>query len=153
MSAEEQRVEAEIKAIATSLKYNLFFWSVADGLVDAAAGNGGNAQDPLDALVAVEGLKENTIILFRDFHLFLQEPNPILLRKLKDVLSLAKTKSKTIIVLGCRLCLPPELEREFTVVEFALPGKEQLGVVLDAMPFRNSWRLASAMQGFAVSRN
>ena len=24
---------------------------------------------------------------------------------------------------------------------------------LDAMPFRNSWRLASAMQGFAVSRN
>ena len=133
VSAEEQRVEAEIKAIAASLKYNLYFWSVADGLVDAAAGNGGNAQDPLDALVAVEGLKENTIILFRDFHLFLQEPNPILLRKLKDVLSLAKTKSKTIIVLGCRLCLPPELEREFTVVEFALPGKDQLGVVLDGI--------------------
>ena len=133
VSAEEQRVEAEIKAIAASLKYNLFFWSVADGLVDAAAGNGGNAQDPLDALVAVEGLKENTIILFRDFHLFLQEPNPILLRKLKDILSLAKTKSKTIIVLGCRLCLPPELEREFTVVEFALPGKDQLGIVLDGI--------------------
>ena len=43
---------------------------------------------------------------------------------------MAKTKSKTLIILGCRMVLPPELERELTVIEFALPGKEELGAVL-----------------------
>jgi hypothetical protein len=42
----------------------------------------------------------------------------------------AKTKSKTLIILGCRMVLPPELERELTVIEFALPGKEELAAVL-----------------------
>ena len=67
-------------------------------------------------------MKEKTIILLRDFHLLLQDPNPILIRQLKDVLMEAKTKQKTLIILGCRLCLPPELERELTVIEFSLPG-------------------------------
>jgi len=35
--------------------------------------------------------------------------------------------------LGCRLCLPPELERELTFVEFVLPGKEKLSQVLDGV--------------------
>ena len=75
-------------------------------------------------------MKEKTLILLRDFHLFLQDPNPILVRKFKDVLQEAKTKNKTLILLGCRICLPPELERELTVIEFALPGKEELRAVL-----------------------
>ena len=32
-----------------------------------------------------------------------------------------------------RLILPPELERELTVVEFALPGKDQLCPVLNGV--------------------
>jgi ATPase family protein associated with various cellular activities (AAA) len=32
-----------------------------------------------------------------------------------------------------RVCLPPELEREVTVVEVSLPGKEELGLVLDGV--------------------
>src|ERR1039457_2978696 len=43
---------------------------------------------------------------------------------------MAKTKSKVLVILGCRMVLPPELERELTVIEFALPGKEELGAVL-----------------------
>jgi hypothetical protein len=38
-----------------------------------------------------------------------------------------------LIIVGCRLVLPPELEREMTVVEFALPGKEALGHVLEGI--------------------
>jgi len=33
----------------------------------------------------------------------------------------------------CRLCLPPELERELTVIEFTLPVKAELGRVLDGI--------------------
>ena len=130
VSAEEQRVALEMTRIATELKYNLVFWSVVDGLVDTQKGTNNSANDPLEALIAIRDLKEKTLILLRDFHLFLQDPNPILIRQLKDVLQMAKTKSKTLIILGCRMVLPPELERELTVIEFALPGKEELGAVL-----------------------
>ena len=130
VSPEEQRVDVEMKTIAENLNYNLFFWSCVDGLVDTSKGTNTAANDPLEALIAIRDLKERTIILLRDFHLFLQDPNPVLIRQLKDVLQEAKTKSKTLIILGCRLCLPPELERELTVIEFALPGKEELGAVL-----------------------
>ena len=130
VSPEEQRVDAEIKQIAKDLKYSLHVWSVVDGLVDTKKHTTTAAHDPLEALVAIKDMSEKTIILLRDFHLFLQDPNPILIRQLKDVLQEAKTKSKTLIILGCRLCLPPELEHELTVIEFALPGKEELRAVL-----------------------
>ena len=130
VSPEEQRVALEITQVAQELEYNLVFWSVVDGLVDTQKGTNNSANDPLEALIAIKDLPEKTIILLRDFHLFLQDPNPILIRQLKDVLQIAKTKSKTLIILGCRMFLPPELERELTIIEFALPGKEELGAVL-----------------------
>ena len=130
VSAEEQRVAVEMTRIAQELHYSLFFWSVVDGLVDVEKGTNNPANDPLEALLSIRDLKEQSIILLRDFHLFLQDPNPILIRQLKDVLQVAKTKSKTLIILGCRMVLPPELERELTVIEFALPGKEELRAVL-----------------------
>lgn len=130
VSHEEQRVDAEIKQVTKELGYSLFFWSVVDGLVDMARGTNNSANDPLEALIAIKELKEKSVVLLRDFHLFLIDPNPILIRTLKDVLLEAKTKSKTLIVFGCRLRLPPELERELTVIEFALPGKHELRTVL-----------------------
>jgi hypothetical protein len=133
VSPEEQRVDAEMKQIAQDLKYSLHVWSVVDGLVDTKKHTTTAADDPLEALVAIKDMGEKTVILLRDVHLFLQDPNPILIRQLKDVLQEAKTKSKTLIILGCRLCLPPELEHELTVIEFALPGKEELRTVLDGI--------------------
>src|SRR5260221_12010430 len=133
LSPEEQRVEAEIKSIAEELKFQLFFWSAVDGLVNTATGSVNNAFDPLEALQAIEELPERTLVLLRDFHLFLVDPNPILIRKCKDVLAAAKTKSKTLVVLGCRLALPPELEREGSLMEFVLPNESQLGTVLDGI--------------------
>ena len=130
VSAEEQRVEAEMKTVAQQLDYDLHFWSVVDGLVDANAKSVKPANDPLEALQAVESLPEKSLVVLRDFHLFLVDPNPFLLRKLKDALLVGKTKQKALIILGCRLCLPPELERELTVVEFKLPGKTELRGVL-----------------------
>jgi hypothetical protein len=105
VSPEEQRVESEIKSIAEAVRFNLFFWSVVDGLVDCKQSSVANANDPLEALQAIEGLDEKSIVLLKDFHLFLSDPNPIIIRKFKDVLQHAKTASKTLIVLGCRLCL------------------------------------------------
>jgi len=131
VSSEEERVEAELKAIATLLRHKLYAWSVTDGLVDLADGNTREAPEPLEALALVAELPENTLVVLRDFHQFLDEPNPGLTRALKDLLRVGKTKGKALILLGCRLVLPPELERLFVVLHFTLPDKETLGTVLD----------------------
>jgi len=133
VSHEEARVEAELKAIAQALKHPLHAWSITEGLVDTARGTTRDCNDPLEALTAIAELPENSILLLRDFHAFFEDPNPVLIRQLKDQLRSARTTGKTVAVLGCRLNLPPELEREFAVIDFALPGPDQLGVVLEGL--------------------
>jgi len=141
VSPEEQRVEAELKSVVEHLNrnpdekehYQLCYWSVVDGLVNTQTNQVHNANDPLEVLQAIGEQKERTITLLKDYHLFLEDPNPILLRTLRNVLLEAKTKQKTLIIAGCRLVLPPELERELTTIEFALPGREALGTVLNGV--------------------
>jgi len=116
-----------------TLNYQLFAWSVPAGLIDTKDGSSRGGQDPMEALGALADLPENSITLLRDFHLFFDDPNPMLIRQLKDLLRTGKSSSRTIAVLGCRLKLPPELERDFTVIEFALPGEPELRQVLDGI--------------------
>jgi AAA+ superfamily predicted ATPase len=131
VSCEEARVEAELKAVAQTVEYGLFAWSVTEGLLDTKNGHARQAQDPLQALEAVGELPENTVVLLKDFHQFLEDANPVLVRQAKETLRIGKTKGKVLVVLGCRFTLPPELTREWVTVDFALPSKEELGVVLD----------------------
>ena len=133
VSAEEARVCGEIRAVADALKYRLFAWSATEGLVDASDGSPKQANDPMEAVAAVAKLPENSIVLLRDFHLFLADGNPVLIRAVKDALAIGKTRGKVLVILGCRQVLPPELAREFVVLDFELPDKDQLGVVLDGI--------------------
>src|SRR3954468_18345328 len=133
VSHEEQRVEAALKAIAAWLKHGLYAWSATAGLIDTTSGTSRGAQDPMEVLGALSELPEDSIVLLRDYHLFFEDPNPLLLRQLKDQLRAGKTKGHTVAVLGCRLKLPPELERDFIVVDFTLPGAEALGEVLNGI--------------------
>ena len=129
-SPEETRVEAEIKSVAEQAGYGLYAWSVTEGLVNTADGSVRAAQEPLEAVDAIGELGENTLVLLRDFHLFLEDANPVLLRALKDELKRCKSNGRVILVVGCRQVLPPELEREFVVLDFALPGKAELEQVV-----------------------
>ena len=137
VSFEEQRVEAELKAIANALEYNLFAWSVTNGIAQVSENSGApdGTVDPIDMLSAFAKLPEKTILLARDFHLFLNnsEPNPLLVRKLKDVLLIGKATSRVFVITGCQLKLPPELEKELTVLEFKLPDRAQLQTVVNGI--------------------
>ena len=133
VTAEETRAEAELKAVAVATKHGLVAWSATTGLVDTGDGRALGAEDPMEAITAIASLPENAVVLFRDLHMFLADANPVLVRALKDALAHAKTAGKCLILLGCRSQLPPELEREFVVLDFALPDKVALGQVLDGI--------------------
>ena len=134
VSHEEARVEAELKAVAVELKHKFYAWSITTGMVDTETGNvDSDCHDAVDTLEAISKLPEDSIVLLRDYHLFFEEANPVTIRTFKEELLSAKTKGKTVAVLACRLKLPAELEREMTVIEFALPGREQLQHVLEGI--------------------
>jgi SpoVK/Ycf46/Vps4 family AAA+-type ATPase len=133
ISHEEARAESELKAAAAETQHSLCAWSATTGLIDTGDARGLGAEEPMEAVLAISGLPENTVVLLRDFHLFLEEGNPVLIRALKDTLVQAKARGICIVILGCRNTLPPELQREFVVIDFALPSKDDLGTVLDGI--------------------
>lgn len=93
--------------------------------------------DPLDALQLLEGMfaaaNPQHVVLLRDLQLHMDQTDPMLVRRLKDTLRIAKSNGHAIILLGCRLKLPPELEHEITHVDFNLPGSTELGTVIDGI--------------------
>ncbi|MDD2708130.1 MAG: AAA family ATPase [Verrucomicrobiae bacterium] len=133
ISAEEARVESELKAVAGDLKHGLHIWSITTGLVDVAQKGVRDCHDAVEVLQAIGELPENTMILLRDWHVFWDDPNPVAVRMFKEELRSAKTRGKTIIALACRQRIPPELEREIVVMDFSLPTAEELETVLDGI--------------------
>ncbi len=137
ISSEEARAEAEIATACTSLKRKLHAWSSSEGLVDTKEGRVTACPDPLEALQLIDGMfaadSPRHVVLFRDLQLHMDQSDPMLVRRIKDILRLAKSNGHTLILLGCRLKLPPELEHEITHVDYSLPDPAHLGVVLDGI--------------------
>ena len=137
ISSEEARAEAEIAAACATVKRHLHAWSSTEGLVDTQEGRVTQCPDPLEALQLLDGLFANDsprhVVLLRDLQLHLDQTDPMLIRRIKDILRVAKANGHALILLGCRLKLPPELEHEITHVDFHLPDAAQLGTVLDGI--------------------
>lgn len=148
LTHEEQRAEAELMAVAQATGYHLYVWSLTTGTIDTSNGKQ-VAQDSADALAPLQTFLEHTvnagipsgklipdksIMVLRDYHQFLSgEAMPIITRTMKDALVLAKSTNRLLVVMGCRLCIPPELAKEITLVEFGLPSREQLKLVLEGI--------------------
>jgi SpoVK/Ycf46/Vps4 family AAA+-type ATPase len=137
ISSEEARAEADIAAACASVERRLHAWSSTEGLVDTTEGRVTPCPDPLDALQILDGMfaadSPRHVVLLRDLQLHLDQSDPMLVRRLKDILRIAKSNGHAIILLGCRLKLPAELEHEITHVDFRLPDVSQLGTVLDGI--------------------
>lgn len=137
VSSEEARAEAEIATVCSSLKRRLHAWSSTEGLVDTKEGRVTNCSDPLELLQLLEGMfnakEPRHVVLLRDLQLHLDQTDPPLIRRMKDILRLAKVGGHAIILLGCRLKLPQELEHEITTVDFSLPDATQLRAVLEGI--------------------
>lgn len=151
VSPEEARVEAALvgvinllnstkkKNVADDPWFKLFAWSVTEGILDVGGKNVVKAEaGPDDMLVWFNEAPANTILLARDFHLYVENPNPMLWRRVRDVVAAGRGHNKTLVILGCRLTLPPELEKEITVLDFPLPDRDQIQHTLDQLVTGNS---------------
>ena len=138
VSWEERRVLEAVAEIGTRLGKKVYTWSCLNGLVNYALSGqnqkksgGGSTRDPLNALKEAAEFKEPALFVFNDFHTFLSKNNIQIIRALREIAQEFTTSFKTIILLGPSLNLPPELEKDITVVDFPLPGTEEIGMLLD----------------------
>jgi len=132
VTPEEKRALEEIDSLAQAHKKRLLIWSVTTGLVNPALPDrvDSSKRDPLALLTTILDDSESCIWVLRDFHPFLKEPT--IVRRLREVSFGLQTQtvSKTVILLGPVLKIPPELEKEITVIDFNLPTESQIEAML-----------------------
>lgn len=121
VTPEERRALDEIDELAKTLRRHLLFWSGPTGLTNPAMPERSDLakRDPLQLLATIIEDQEECIWVLRDFHPYLKDPN--IVRRLREVAFALETSRKTVILLGPVLKIPPELEKEVTVVDFRLP--------------------------------
>ena len=131
VTPEEGRACKEIEALAKEQKKRLYFWSITVGLANPAVPDRVDAskRDPLQLLTTIIEDKVSCLWVLRDFHPFLKDQN--IVRRLREVAFALTTGNKTVILLGPVLKIPPELEKEITVIDFRLPSAEQVELMLD----------------------
>ncbi|MBL8851318.1 MAG: AAA family ATPase, partial [Planctomycetaceae bacterium] len=135
---EEERVERLLQQIAEKRNKKLFVWTITQGIVKHGSEtqrgkSGGKTTDPIQALDAVIDQVDPSIFLFKDFHPFTapDRGNIAILRRLRDASHHLRDTYKTIVICGPMLQIAPELQKDVTVLDFALPGPDEFNVLLD----------------------
>lgn len=124
---EEERVEYLIcKKIKENTNKIIYTWNFIDGYKNYIENPKFASKNPLQALELIENLKINTetIFILKDFHKFLFDI--AICRKIKNLLSLLKKQSKTIIIISSEIEIPKELRYIITTLEFVLPTPNQI---------------------------
>ena len=133
VSHEEQRIERTIAEAASATQRLLFAWDIVKGRHDIAEGTIEAINAPDEILASVQSMPENSILLLRDFHLFISEPNAIIIRHFKDACIQAKARGITLMILAPEIKIPLELTKLVTPIEFSLPDRPALTIVLQSI--------------------
>ena len=138
VSWEEGRVEETVRGVAEGLRRKFYSWSLTAGFSPPMPHVEGSKISPeLEALARVYEANEAAVFLLKDFHPYMRDPRVI--RLLRDIAGRLRGRSQTLVLMGPTLNLPTELEKDVTVVDFPLPGADEIGDLLD--------RAADAVRG------
>ena len=137
LTAEESRADLAVIDVCKKVKRNLKVWTHTDGLTSPIDDKykDSAAADPILGLTNIIKDTEPTIYVFRDLHKFFHVPK--VLRLLRDHATNFKQQKKTLIITSPVNQLPPELDRDITLIEFDLPSKEEIGKTLDFLAIQN----------------
>lgn len=124
VSWEERRVEETLRDICQRRGKKMMLWTYTTGMAGNVA-----SRDPLAALDYIMGAPDQTVFVLKDFHPFISDV--AVTRRLRDLVYALKTSYKTLILLSPLLKLPPELEKEITVVDYQLPTLAEIDRLLE----------------------
>lgn len=127
VTSEESRADLQIQKMAVENKRNLVVWSATEGfatVTDKGLSNQKQIEDPIEALLSIKSGSADTIYIMRDLHMFFNANK--IIRLVRDIARDFKQQRKTMIIVSPVKKIPPELERDITVIEFDLPGREDI---------------------------
>ncbi len=139
VSSEENRVQQMLLEVARRRHKQLYEWSCTTGLaltgtsIQSQRQRTAPSRDPLVALEEVIDQIQPAIFLFKDLHPFLARQHHTVIRRLKEIAVHLKNSRKTLVVCSPVLEVPPELEKEFSVLSLPLPNVQELGGLLDGV--------------------
>ena len=133
VTPEERRALREIEELALEQRKPLQLWSSTVGLVNSALPTrvDSTKRDPLGLLSSILDDGQPGLWVLRDFHPFLRDPTVV--RRLRETAFGIEASAKTVILLSPVLKIPPELEKEITVVDFDQPTSNELSRLLDSI--------------------
>jgi hypothetical protein len=133
-SHEHDDAIAEIATLCRQNAWLLATWDIDRGLAvggqNAEANVVPSAADPLAAIRALKALVTpdgTALLVLRNFHRFLASPEVI--QALDGAVSSDRQDRTFVVILSPLVVLPPELERQFLVIEHELPGRDQLATI------------------------
>jgi AAA+ superfamily predicted ATPase len=131
VTSEEQRLEAVLGELAQAHGKALLAWSVTRGFRRLDAGKGVPEEagkepirDPVAALARIEKLSEPSLVVLEDYHPFLSDPAVV--RAVRDLARALKATYTTVFLLSPVLVMPPEIEKEVSVLDVPLPTYRDL---------------------------
>lgn len=128
---EEDRVMKEIRKIADKNVRDLYSWTPSTKVFTGAKG----AKKEIDALGALDEFvksQDQVILVLYDFHSSLTESHREIIRRMREVVAALRTSLfKTVLIVSPVLRIPPELEKDMTVIDCPLPEVKELETVLD----------------------
>ncbi len=126
VTSEESRAEKLVRQAAEVTKKSCFFWSATEGFYNSD--KFGKTKAPMDALNAILGYTEPGLFILKDFHPYLEDP--LIIRKLRDIIASLKKSYKTLFIISPLLVLPPGLEKGISPIDIPLPSAKELKDVL-----------------------
>jgi SpoVK/Ycf46/Vps4 family AAA+-type ATPase len=135
LSWEERRIEEMLRQVARERRKNLYGWTIIDGILPLDDYDGPpidpETSHPLRALEHIMNSREPAIFVLKDFHPYLDEQRslpeyPKIVRRLRDLTGNLKLSNKTLVILSPVLQFPMELEKDITVLDYALPTPKEL---------------------------
>lgn len=135
-SWEEKRVENDLIKIASRTEKKIFSWTSTQGLVNLTLSKSSltvndSTRDLYSALDTIHKSVDPALYIIKDIHHYLNDP--VIIRKLRDLSIALRSTFKTIIVVSPVLKIPPELEKDLTVIDYKLPNINEIGQLLDRL--------------------
>ena len=130
VSHEEQRVERALTRLSADEDRPIYSWRATTGLTGPegpVAGTDG-VNEALAEMGRVEG---PAFFVLVDVASWWSQPE--VRRRLRDLATSVGPKQQTVFVLGIDAQVPSELEKEVTVIDIPLPGRDDVGKLLAAL--------------------
>jgi hypothetical protein len=129
----EEPIEAEtvIQRVGKANEWNVLTWDFAAGLKGPGLTTGQATGDPAAAIRAQAGMGGITLLVANGFHRFLQSAEIVAL--LGRELAEGKACQRFVVILAPSVSIPPELARQFIVLEQDLPTPSDLKAIAQGL--------------------